>query len=209
MFHKSFLNILQGKDSLESLYIPELRKTNFENFPKTTKSVLSISPFLLQTIKKEQTLITTKSNYYVACDIKTNVIYICFKDLLMIDIDHCDLNISELISHFEKFESDSFTIFSNNSGKYHVFCTSKEYNHREADTVSFMLDNYCDFYYSVFAYIRGFSARLNSKFESESTYTEVCSVNPQNSKQNLQELVCLYSKLSKKYKPSMIYPVLP
>jgi hypothetical protein len=205
-FHKSFLKILRGEDELESLYIEELKGTNFDKFEKTRESVVSMSPFLLQKVKKEQSLITTKSNYYVACDIETNVIYICFKDLLMIDIDEYNLEISDLICHFEKFESDSFSIFTNNKGKYHIFCTSKEYKYRDEETVSFMLDNYCDFFYTVFAYIRGFSARLNSKFYSESNYTEVCEVNPQNAKKHLNDLVRVYSKLSEKYRDELIFP---
>jgi hypothetical protein len=81
-----------------------------------------------------------------------------------------------------------------------------------------MISNFCDFYYTVHTYIRGFCVRLNNKFKTQNKYEYICTLNAGrvseqgtiNSEQEnpeLVELVKLHEKLIEKYsKLDICYP---
>lgn len=146
--------------------------------------IIRLSPIFISGVKRDQVLIKTRDDYYIARDVLTNTVYICFKDLLTIDIDigidididkdkntdinvdiNVDINNDEKIIYYFSKLSETFRIYKTPRG-YHVYCTSKRFPYRDKDTISYMLNNFCDKYYCVYSYIRGFSTRLNNKFNS-------------------------------------------
>lgn len=214
LFHQTFLNILMGKDKLEIRYneIKEFVdfKFNFDILPKTCDTVEKIAPYLLQSVKKEQQLIESNVDYYIARDLIDNTVYICFKELMIIDID--EKNIDEIISHFNKHHiNESFRVYNrmNDCGvsSFHIFLTSRKVEYRNNESVSFMLSNFCDFYYAIFSYIRGFCVRLNNKFLSSNKYEYMCTINEYNEDPELVKLVELHETLLEKYsKLDCCYP---
>lgn len=220
-FHKTFLDILFGKDLLDKLYNKIKNnvdfKFNFDLLPKNADTVEKIAPFLLQKMKKEQELIKTDKDYYIARDLHDNTIYICFKELLMLDIDmeknsNNFLEINSLKSHFLDHNDSSYRIYGrkneiNEYCSYHVFCTNKKYEYRNKNTISFMINNFSDFYYNVHSYIRGFCTRLNNKFVNNSKYEFICTINEEFEDYELVELVKLHEELIDKYSQTDIcYP---
>lgn len=211
-FNKTFTDILKGDDPLDIIYQEcienGIRAFNFNILPKTPDTVKKIAPFLLQSMKKEQILIKAKKDYYIAKDTIDNVIYICYKNLLIIDLDNPEKSELEIIEHFKQFKDHSFSIYSSRNG-YHVFCVSHKFEYRNLDTVKFMIDNFCDFYYSVHSYIRGFCVRLNRKFTEEKgeIYKFICTTNENLADSHLLELTNKHYKLSKKYsKDEICFP---
>jgi hypothetical protein len=72
-----------------------------------------------------------------------------------------------------------------------------------------MISNFCDFYYTVHTYIRGFCVRLNNKFKTQNKYEYICTLNADRVSENpeLVELVKLHEKLIEKYsKLDICYP---
>jgi hypothetical protein len=203
LFHKTFLNILSNKDELDVIYesVKELGTFNYDKLPKNSDTVVKTAPFLLQKIKKEQLLIETKKDYYVARDCEDNTVYICFKDLLVIDIDKekNEITLKDIIKHFEQYNKKSFIVYSNGKGGYHMFCVSEKNKYRDINTVDFMINNYSDFYYTIFSYIRGFCVRLNEKFEMNTRYKFETIINEKNAMKELVDLVKYHEKLMKKY----------
>lgn len=224
-FHRTFLDILFGKDPLDNFY-NEIKeyvnfKFNFDLLPKCSDTVEKIAPYLLQSMKKEQELIDTTEDYYVARDLVDNTIYICFKELMVIDIDQGStgdseqsehLDIDKIIKHFKKQKEMSFRIYGrknelNNFCAYHVFCTNKKVVYRDKETISFMIANFCDFYYTVHSYIRGFCVRLNNKFKTPNQYEFICKINAENEDPELVKLVELHENLINFYsKGEICYP---
>ncbi len=137
--------------------------------------------------------------------------------LMCIDIDidkktDVHLNLDYIIKHFSNYSDKSFRIYARknelgNWCNYHVFLTSKKMEYRNKDTVSFMIDNFCDFYYTAHSYIRGFCVRLNNKFDNLSKYEYVCTLNDKYEDQELVNLVKLHESLIEKYsKLDICYP---
>lgn len=212
LFHHSFLKILRGEDPLEHIsknLTKDFKSINFDVLPKTTITIKQIAPILLDSIKCDQELLKSTDDYYVARDISTNVIYICFKELLMIDIDQQKnsqtFTDNSILDHFN-FPDKCFHIFKSNNG-YHVFCISQPFIYRNEETSQFMLDNFCDFYYCVFSYIRGFSVRLNKKFneyEVSQLYIDLgVTGNKESIDPRLQTLVHKHISLVNKYKDTL------
>lgn len=217
-FHRTFLDILFGKDPLDTLY-NEIKdhvnfKFNFDLLPKCSDTVEKIAPHLLQSMKKEQELIDTTEDYYVARDLVDNTIYICFKELMVIDIDQGSeqLDVDKIIKHFSEIKEMSFRIYGrkdelNNFCAYHVFCTNKKVGYRDKETISFMIANFCDFYYTIHSYIRGFCVRLNNKFKTPNQYEFICKINADQEDLDLVKLVELHESLIKFYsKGEICYP---
>jgi hypothetical protein len=164
MFHKSFLDILRGTDPLCKYDLSEFDSIDFDLLPRTSNGIIKIAPILLRRIKREQELIETDKDYYIGKDLSTGTIYMCFRDLMMIDIDiaKTEIDANDILSKFEKSDK-CFRIFKSTNG-YHAFCISERFDYRKPETLDFMLEYNSDFYYIVYCYIRGFSVRLNKKF---------------------------------------------
>lgn len=161
MFNISFLKILNDEDEIEKYYNKNI---DLKSIKRNLEGVKLLSPSFLQYIKNPQELIETTETYYVAKDKLTDYLYICFKNLMMIDIDinnYYTLSEKYIKNHFSK-KQECYRIFKSRNG-FHVFCVSKEYNYRDLSSIKTMLENFSDYYYSVFCFIRGWSVRLNKK----------------------------------------------
>jgi len=210
---KTFQTIQENKDILDKTYsfiknIGINCNFDFNILPKNVDTVKKIAPILLQTIKKEQELIEDTEDYYIAKDIQTNTFYICYKNLLMIDIDNnnnTSFTESEIINHFSNLNNYSWMIYKSNGG-YHIFCTSETFEYRNLKTINFMIENHCDFYYSIFSYIRGFCTRLNKKSTeplNTPLYKLIKVINDENSNKDLIKLVLKHT--TTKYINEIIY----
>lgn len=176
---------------------------------ENVNDIIRLAPTFISGVKRDQVLIKTRGDYYIARDILTNTVYICFKDLLTIDIDididvdvdeNVDINSDEKIMDYFSKLSETFRIYKTPRG-YHIYCTSKRFAYRDKDTISYMLNNFCDKYYCVYSYIRGFSTRLNNKFNSrgEIVYEYIGKTNGEEDSK-LVKLVNLMESKTVKYK---------
>ena len=204
-FHNSYREIMNGVDPLCKI-AEKLNDTfkdiNLDSLPKNCDTVISIAPLMISGVKREQVLIDTHQDYYIARDTKTNTIYMCFRNILVIDIDEpID------IQHFNKYKDYAFRIYKTQSG-YHVFCISDYFEYRSEFSVKFMLQNFADFYYSVFSYIRGYSVRLNPKFnEHYPIYSDLGVFgDPDIINSNIDELVKKHYSLCDNYKDNVCLP---
>jgi hypothetical protein len=180
LFHQSFRLIIEKKDPLFDIYNSLVEnnietKFNFNILDKDVNTVINIAPILINNLSRDQYFIERLPNYYLARDIRDNIYYLCFKNLMIIDIDINNhdtlLNDDIIIEHFNNIKDKSFSIYKSSNG-YHVFCISEYVDYRDHKTLDFMINNFCDFYYVVHSFIRGFCVRLNRKFE-ETNKTEI------------------------------------
>lgn len=202
-FHNTFLKILNGKDTLEKEY--NIKSSIIDNREiATVTNIIQTAPYFLQGVKRMQRLISTHRDYYIARDIKTNTVYMCFKNILMLDLDNETLDIETLKKElFKKGENMSFQIYKTQRG-YHAFCISKTFEYRTRETVEFMHQfKYLgvDIDYIRFCYIRGFSVRLNKKFNGENidNYKFITITNEHLVDNKLKTLVDLHFQECKKY----------
>lgn len=184
MFSTSFLKILQNKDPLELNF-----KVNTSKIKNTDiESILHTMPYFLQGIKREQYLIKTTPDYYISRDSKTNTVYMCYKNVLMLDFD----DTTEEQLNVLNMEEKSFKIYSTNKG-YHAFCISKKFEYRSKETLEFMLkfkDMGVDVDYIRFCYLRGFCVRLNKKFnQTKDNYKFLKITKPELTNKELEDLV--------------------
>jgi hypothetical protein len=128
-FHHTFLNILKDTSSSPPNVYSDF---NFNILPKNFNTIQKITPFLINKIKKEQELLDTNENYYIARDTIDNTIYICYKSLLMLDIDNPEFDLSHLPLNM------SFDIYKTQNG-YHVFCISQEFDYHTQEAMEFII----------------------------------------------------------------------
>lgn len=192
-FSTTFLRILQGKDPLEELLIKvdtrKIKETDIE-------SIIHTMPYFLQGIKREQFLIETTPEYYISRDSKTNTVYMCFKEILMLDFDNTTEEQLKVLDTLNL----AFKIYKTTKG-YHAFCISKKFEYRSKETVEFMLNiSGVDIDYIRFCYLRGFCVRLNKKFEQKGeNYTLYKVTKPELINPELEKLVDLHFKKCKDY----------
>lgn len=202
LFHKTFLNILENKDSLirdthqEKYNLEIINETDVKSYD----DVLNMAPHFIHGVKRQQTLIKTSNDYYIARDQITNTVYICYKNVLTIDIDNGGVDI-DIIKKKLSGVPETFRIYKSKRG-YHIYCTSKLFDYRSKESVDFMLDNFCDPYYCIYSYIRGYCTRLNNKFNSEreQLYEYIGKVGTADEIGRILYLVNLMEGYSKKYK---------
>jgi hypothetical protein len=206
-FHTTFLNILENKDPIKDLGNPH-DKIDIE----CAHDIINNAGYFLDGIKRPQELLNTNIHYYVARDMTTNTVYICFRNLLMIDIDINKIdaehrhNITDdyIINHFQQ-RKESFRIYKSING-YHIFCTSKKFKYRDLTSIEFMLNNMCDKYYCLYSYLRGFCVRLNRKFDEISSdpnykiYKLIAVINEKNELPEQKKKLQLVDRLIQKYK---------
>ena len=133
-------------------------------------SVKMLSHVMAHSMLKPQRLLIDDNDYYIAIDLFTNTYYICYRDLMMIDVDRYKTSGGEtssdtleniktsLSNHPELF----FRIYSSRNG-YHIFVINKPMNYKSDESIRLMSQLGCDFYYIVYSYLRGWSVRLNKK----------------------------------------------
>jgi hypothetical protein len=148
--------------------IDDIKKYNsrdYINCPQTFDTICELKPVFEKLITKPQELIEDTEDYYVARDVLTNTIYICYKSLLVIDIDvykHDDkVSIAKTFQRLDTSEN-LFDVFESRNG-FHVFCVSEPFDYNERATIELMMSYKCDFFYAVYSHLRGFCVRLNRK----------------------------------------------
>ncbi len=153
-FYKSFLN-LSHSDIKNHIPLTE----------HTPDSVVLLEKQLTNRVIRPQILLKDSEDYYISKDTLRKTEYICFKNLLMIDIDTKDSYIftdNFIKNYFNQFDDYCFLIHKSLNG-YHIFVVSRKFDYHTKESAQFMLQNFCDFYYCCFAYIRGYSVRISAK----------------------------------------------
>ncbi len=173
-------SISQSNTSTENTHLhllktdPSYRKKVILKAGHAVQTVLMIAPVLLPRIIKPQQLIQDDPDYYIAIDQVTNTYYVCYRTLMMIDVDwYKDDNETSIddrqkltIQKIKDYCADNpqlcFRLYSSQGG-LHAFLTSQESHYRDPLAIQMMLDLTTDFYYVVHCYLRGWSVRLNKK----------------------------------------------
>ena len=131
---------------------------------------------------------------------------------MMIDIDFYKEEMEEsdkvkaILNRVEEYVHKSkvklnFMIYTTRNG-IHLFLVNRKSDYKNLDDIKIMLDLNCDYYYSVYCYIRGWSVRLNKKKnDNEVLYTYLCDVGNTNKKdEHLVKLVNLHINLLEVFK---------
>lgn len=219
-FYSTFNSLINSDDkSILELRMASFRKLILDEYGKTIEAVKTLEPGLRQTMKKPQRLLFDDNDYYVAIDMFTNTYYVCYRELLMVDIDFYKENIpntetvkSELVSNrkeeqlamiinrFKIYCVDDrtllFRLYSSRNG-IHGFLISRPCNYKSDESIQLMISLNCDFYYVIYSYIRGWSVRLNKK-ESDIDpvlYKHICDVGTGLPDNHLVKLVDLHLRL--------------
>lgn len=175
MFYQTFLDLTNDKlpfivdDESAKLF----KDRNFSKFMiEKEESVFAIkvmSYIMHHGILKPQQLLIDNEDYYVAIDCFTNTYYICYRDLMMIDVDRYKINnrmnvdiLEDIKLKLKNYPQYFFRIYQSRNG-YHIFIINKSMNYRDEETIKLQLELGSDFYYTVFCYLRGWSVRLNKK----------------------------------------------
>lgn len=162
IIHKCYNNkpdetILKPKEILE--YVSN-NGVNAEIIEKTKRS-------LLHSISKPQHLIESNKDYYIAVDMYTCTYYICFKELMMIDIDLGKSvgDVQDIHKYLESLinpNNNAIKIYKSLHG-YHLFLVDQPRIYNDIQNIILMNSLGCDYYYSIYSYLRGYSIRLNRK----------------------------------------------
>ena len=119
-FYKSFINDIINKPKLDidKIYLTK-NFTNFiiGKFGYTRKSVEILKEILIHLIVKPQRLVVDHEKYYIAMDLYTTTLYMCYKDICMIDIDEKDYNYEEIRTNMPEL---SYIVYETRKG-YHIF----------------------------------------------------------------------------------------
>lgn len=213
-FYQSFLDLYKHQNDVANKkfanadfrkYISEHERENKELFKEVSQS-------LIKYMLKPQQLIHDEQDYYIAQDMTTNTFYICYKNLMMIDIDFYKEEIEEndkisiILNRVEEYVKKSkvklnFMIYTTRNG-VHLFLVNRKCDYKNLDDIKIMLDLNCDYYYSVYSYIRGWSVRLNrKKKDNEILYKYIRDVGNTNKKdKHLVKLVNLHINLLEVFK---------
>lgn len=234
-FYQTFNDLLQKeKDEEKShsvegsiLAIHDLESEKSNNIKTFKSTIEEIIPSLIGAVVKPQRLIQDDKDWYIAQDLKTNTFYICYRTLLMVDIDFYkenDIKISDLdwkiktieqqkrlidkIEDYALLNDLTFRIYRTRNG-LHAFLVSKLSNYKNYADLKIMSDLGCDYFYIAYSRIRGWSVRLNRKTtENEMSYKFICDVGDMTPDPHLLAQVDLHIELLDVFKdagPSDIY----
>ncbi len=182
-----------------------LSDNNFRNFllekEKNVELVQLLADVLISKVIKPQRLILDAEDYYIAIDMLTNTYYVCYRQLLMIDIDFYKYKIEEkeILEKIEAYALKNnlcFQIYKSQNG-IHAFLVNKYCDYRDNKYLQIMLDLGCDFYYIVYSYLRGWCVRLNRKKRDTSAelYQYIKKVGVEKEDDHLMKLTSLHINL--------------
>ncbi|GAH03571.1 unnamed protein product, partial [marine sediment metagenome] len=195
--HDSEITPEESFESLEKKLEEKLknhvfRKYVLDKLGKNVRTTKMIAPVIMPHMLRPQRLFIDKDDFYVACDMMTNTYYICYKYLMMIDVDFYKLTDiddekNNIISQFEHDINNCWKLYSTRNG-IHAFLVSKKIDYHSDESVELMLsftrnihtelkndanndekesEKLCDFYYVLYSYLRGYCVRLNRKKDEE------------------------------------------
>jgi hypothetical protein len=216
----SYLN----DDRDEQLLPPEVRLLMLEESGQTVEVVKTMAPSLKMAMGKPQQLIHDDPDYYIACDMLTKTYYVCYRNLLMVDIDFYkksdseeekaksieqrQADIIELIGNYGKENGWLFDIYRSRNG-VHAFLLNHSADRNCSEDIQIMLDLKCDFFYVVYSHLRGWSVRVNRKSsEPIMSYHFLERVGRGQADEHLENLVRLHINLIDVFKdtePSTMY----
>lgn len=227
-FYQTFTTMIaqyqQSKAEDESLDDPAaltLVKREQSKTAPTPETIISLAPSLIRSMVKPQRLIQNDPDYYIAADLRTNTYYICYRNLMMIDIDFYKVSVHS--SEQDKVQVDSpdyqstinkrleflldlaedyallkglrFRVYRSRNG-IHLFLISRSADRKNLADLQVMLDLDCDFYYTVYSYLRGWSVRLNRKLKEETmSYQYLRDLGDEKPIEHLEKLVDLHLRL--------------
>jgi hypothetical protein len=172
-FYRSYLDLASDEtppdidpEALLLLKDRGFSKFIIENEDPVT-AVKMIAYTMSHSLLKPQRLLVDDDDYYVAIDLFTNTYYICYRNLLMIDVDRYKQDVGtdtleDLKLKLNKHPEFFFRIYSSRNG-YHVFVLNRKMDYKSDESIRLMKDLGSDFYYIVYTYLRGWSVRLNKK----------------------------------------------
>lgn len=144
-------------------------------------------------IAKPQKLLIDHDDYYVAIDMALNTYYICYRELLMLDLDSYkdDIDLVQCLPHclcqvvptegevmdpgrkrqplwHQRLCVDGVNCqlryrIFKSRKGYHAFVVSHKFEPTSPTAVGLMAESSTDFFYIIFSYLRGWSVRLNRK----------------------------------------------
>jgi hypothetical protein len=205
-YYQSYIDLTNKRVELDKRINLQFSDSSFRKHLTSrhvdARLVKEISPYLVKTLIKPQKPIIISDNFYVANDIITNTMYICYKNLLMIDIDlykqhngndisqmlpHCLCQIEQVINDWkddEEIEERNikwntkkcicencnskcskilrYRLFKSRNG-YHAFIISHIFDKNGNLPIQLSIEANCDYFYTIYTYIRGSCVRLNRK----------------------------------------------
>ena len=103
-FYKEYIKLLDDdynfrKEKTLTEFEKKLRHSKFRKFVLdkigyTYNAILKIQYIMRSGMLRPQRLIIDSTDFYVACDMLTNTYYICYKYLMMIDVDFYKLPVN-------------------------------------------------------------------------------------------------------------------
>lgn len=229
LFYSTFHNLLNEvyEEEADEEYESKLDEMKIALFKlekdekrKTLEGVLLAKAKAKHLMAKPQRLLHDHDDFYVAVDIQTNTYYVCYRNLLMVDLDYykdsekINFDDPDYESRTKKREQElidkiddyalardlRFKIYRSRNG-IHAFLVSKEADYTYNPDLKIMLDLDCDFGYIVYSSIRGWSVRINRKEkEYEMKYTYIQDAGDVRELPHLVQLVDLHLNLLDTFK---------
>lgn len=176
-FYQSYLNLANDdyEPDIPTETLEKLRDRGFAKYvqenadPET--SVKLISYTMRRSLLKPQRLLIDEDDYYVGIDLNTNTYYVCYRDLMMIDVDRYKQDkgtdtLSDIKSKLAARPQLAFRIYESRNG-YHLFVLNRGFDHTSDEAIRLMWELGCDYHYIVYSHLRGWSVRLNKKAGEE------------------------------------------
>lgn len=166
-----------------------------KNYDLKFETIKYVSTMFVNYTKRPQRILHTNSDYYIGVDMYTNVHYMCYENILMMDID--DSSIDNIENKIKSY-NDSYVIYKTQNG-YHVFVLNRRFIHNKKETIEYMVNFKTDYKYIICSFLRGFSVRLNKKYKDEETYKLVGYYNEDKIDSNILTAVNEHIFFSKKF----------
>lgn len=168
--NKTFTNALADKEFFE--HFKDDMLADYNNIFKYEKN-------LRQMTKKPYYLLHSEKDLYVGRETFGNVWYMCFRNLMMVDVDLGDdkEDLSEaVIADYKQFLQEYcdlpenadklFMLFRSKRG-IHNFLVSHKKEFNDLESLKTMLDLKGDAFHSSFSFLRGYCCRLNKKNKND------------------------------------------
>lgn len=143
---------------------------------KNVKTINFLKQPLSVSMKRPQRCLHNDNDYYLALDTYSKTYYVCYRQLLMIDMDFGkdgEFKSREdylvfLENYCQSHPELLLEVYKTRNG-IHCFVLNKKHDFTKDSSLQLMLDLKCDFYYIVYSSIRGWSVRVNRKYHDRSS----------------------------------------
>ena len=201
-FYQTFVTEVQQRTFKADSRIAnsKFRKFIITQLGATLETLYLLRDSLAVTVQKPQRCLYADTDWYLAVDTYTSTYYVCYQQLLMVDIDYGKGNqyltvdpILAKLREYAKLHPDLLLeVYASGKG-VHVFVISQPHNYQCDASLTLMLELGCDFYYAIYASIRGWSVRVNAKLgETAPIYTKITRIGTGQPDDHLVKLVQLH-----------------